>query len=147
MLIGDVEDIITKFVNNQEFHFQNSDFIINALCNAFEVDVVLYKVYRDNIKVSRINPGDDGADHEIHLFLFQNHYELVIEDEEDINFTLGANEQQFKTSVSSNVIDGERISENNEFAVTKYLCDNPSLPICSKDEEIPSLSNIHIFNQ
>ena len=111
------------------------------------MDVVLYKVYRDNIKVSGINPGGD-SDFERGKGVFHDlHHELVIEDEEDINFTLGTDEQQFKTSVSSNVIDGEHISENNEFAVTKYLCDNPSLPICSKHEEIPSLSNIHIFNQ
>ena len=71
------------------------------------MDVVLYQVYRDNIEVSSINPGDDGADHEIHLFLFQNRHEL--------------------------------------FAVTKYLCDNPSLPICSKDEETPSFCQIFTF--
>ena len=145
-------DDISKFINEKKFNIDDSDFMINALCNGFNTDVVLYEVDKDdNIKVSVINPVTNDALQEIHVYFFQAHYELLsnlhVDDEYNTFETRTHSDNQDDDDDEGETMevqsdDSDDGNDTNTPEEMEYLHGNMTLPIYSTEVNMPSFEHI-----
>lgn len=84
LINNNLEQLLHDYLVNRIYAQDDMDLLVNALCNAFYADAVIYQLQDNHILVNRYKPGRELGHQQIELFFHESHYELVIDIPNDV---------------------------------------------------------------